>query len=301
LALLTLEKRAKFDEDEALIRRDREALNSLRAEVRAAKKRKRDAVEEVKIRLVEKEAKDKHEAYELSKRRRIEPPVVQDNTAAQDTGPFVTPIGDPILPGDFLHQLQTAIAEGKFAIPGTSSNPVTSEILAVLAKHSSPVDQPMQLALTSQTETPTPTASTSQARTPKAAPKRTVVSKSKAAASKEVNVESLKTPALLSPISPKPSKSKAIARPKPAAKDAPTVKSMPDKELKLILQRFDEGNPGVTMVKLPKSRRKSAINPPSKELVEAAAKQTARRNSLRSTKDTEPGKGKTPITEPVNL
>jgi hypothetical protein len=47
---------------------------------------------------------------------------------------------------------------------------------------------------------------------------------------------------------------------------------MPDKELKLILQRFDEGNPGVTLVKLPKSRRKSAINPPSKELVEAAAK-----------------------------
>ncbi len=69
----------------------------------------------------------------------------------------------------------------------------------------------------------------------------------------------------------------------------------------MILQRFVEGNPGVTLVKLPKSRRKSAINPPSKELVEAAAKQTARRNSIRSTKDTEPGKGKTPITEPVNL
>ena len=57
-ALLTLEQRAKFDEDEALIRRDRETQNTLRAEVRAAKKRKRDAVEEVKIRLVEKEAKD---------------------------------------------------------------------------------------------------------------------------------------------------------------------------------------------------------------------------------------------------
>jgi hypothetical protein len=70
-----------------------------------------------------------------------------------------------------------------------------------------------------------------------------VVSKSQAAASKEVNVESLKTTALLSPKSPKPSKSKALAWPKPAAKDAPTVKSMPDKELKLILQRFDEGKP----------------------------------------------------------
>jgi hypothetical protein len=169
-ALLTLEQRAKFDEDEALIRRDREAQNTLRAEVRAAKKRKRDAVEEVKIRLVEKEAKDKHEAYERSKRRRVERPVVLDKTAAQDTGPFVTPIGDPILPGDFLHQLQTAIAAGKFAILGTSSNPDTLEILAVLAKHSSPVDQSMPFASTRQEETPTPTASTSQARTPKAAP-----------------------------------------------------------------------------------------------------------------------------------
>jgi hypothetical protein len=170
-ALLTLEQRAKFDEDEALIRRDRETQNTLRAEVRAAKKRKRDAVEEVKfIRLVEKEAKDKHEAYERSKRRRVEPPVVLDKTAAQDTGLFVTPIGDLILPGDFLHELQTAIAAGKFAIPGTSSNPDTSEILAVLAKHSSPVDQSMPFASTSQEETPTPTASTSQARTPKAAP-----------------------------------------------------------------------------------------------------------------------------------
>jgi hypothetical protein len=127
-------------------------------------------VEEVKIRLVEKEAKDKHEAYERSKRLRVEPPVVLDKTAAQDTGPFVTPIGDPILPGDFLHQLQTAIAGGKFAIPGTSSNPDTLEILAVLAKHSSPVDQPLPLASMSQAEKPTPTASTSQAWTPKAAP-----------------------------------------------------------------------------------------------------------------------------------
>jgi hypothetical protein len=36
-------------------------------------------------------------------------------------------------------------------------------------------------------------------------------------------------------------------------------------------------------------------------LVEAAGKQAARRNSLRSAKDPEPGKGNTPGTEPVNL
>lgn len=93
--------------------------------------------------LAEDKDKDKREAFERSKRRRVEPPLVQGNTAAQDTGPFVTPSGDPILPGDLLHQLQAAIAAGKFAIPGTSSNPVTSKILAVLAKHSGQVDQPM--------------------------------------------------------------------------------------------------------------------------------------------------------------
>jgi hypothetical protein len=48
--LLTPAQRAQFDEEEALIRRDREAQNALRGEVRAAKKRKRDA-EEAKIRL----------------------------------------------------------------------------------------------------------------------------------------------------------------------------------------------------------------------------------------------------------
>ncbi|EFX78693.1 hypothetical protein DAPPUDRAFT_245976 [Daphnia pulex] len=239
-------KRAKFDEDEALIQRDREAQNALRAEVRAAKKRKQDAVEEAKIRLVEKEAKDKREAYERSKRRRVEPPLVQGNTAAQDTG-------------DLLHQLQAAIAAGKFVILGTSSNPVTSEILTALAKHSGPVYQPMPLSSTSQAQTPTPTALTSQAQTPIVAPKRMVVNKKKAAASNKVDVESLKAPALLSPISLKPLKVKAIARPKPAAKDASTVKSMLAKEFKLILQRFDEGNPGVTLVKLPKSRGCSVI------------------------------------------
>jgi hypothetical protein len=49
---LTPAQRAQFDEDEALIRRDKERQNARRQEVRAAKKRKRDAVEEAKIRLV---------------------------------------------------------------------------------------------------------------------------------------------------------------------------------------------------------------------------------------------------------
>ncbi len=56
LALLTPDQRAQFEEDEALIRREKERQNALRQEVRAAKKRKRDALEEAKIRLVEKEA-----------------------------------------------------------------------------------------------------------------------------------------------------------------------------------------------------------------------------------------------------
>lgn len=115
LALLTAEQRAKFDEAEALIRRDKDRQNALRQEVRAAKKRKRDAVEEAKIRLLEKEAKEKREAYERSKRCRVETPRDhQSNTVALNTGSFVTPSGDPILPGDFLHQLQTALAAGKF-------------------------------------------------------------------------------------------------------------------------------------------------------------------------------------------
>jgi hypothetical protein len=184
LTLLTLDQRTQFAEDEALIRRDREAQNALREEVRAAKKRKRDAVEEAKIRLVEKEAKDKREAYERSKRRRVDTPPVRANTVAQETVPFVTPIGDLFLPGNLFHRLQTAIAARQFPIPGTASNPVTSEILAVITKHSPQVDQPMPLASTNQVETPTPTASTSQVRTPKAAPKRTAASKSKASTPK---------------------------------------------------------------------------------------------------------------------
>jgi hypothetical protein len=300
LILLTPEQRVQFAEDEALIRRVRETQNALRGEVRAPRKRKRDAVEETNIRLVEKEAKYKREAYERSSRR-VDTPPVRANTVAQEIDLLVTQTGDPIPPGDLFRRLQAAIAAGQFPSPGTASDPVTSEILAVLAKHQITVDQPMPLASTSQVETPTPTALTSQVRTPKATPKRTAASKSKASIPKEVNVEALKTPALLSLISPKPSKGKVIARSKSAAKDAPAVKSKPAKELKVILKRFDDENPGVTLVKLPRPRRKSAINPPSKKLVEAAGKQTARRKSLRYAEDPEPGKGKTPRTEPVNL
>jgi hypothetical protein len=83
-------------------------------------------------------------------------------------------------------------------------------------------------------------------------PKRPAASRKKAAASKEVYVEYLKVSSLLSPITPKPSKGEAIAWPKPVAKEVPAVSRTPAKELKLILQRFYEENPGVTLVKLPK-------------------------------------------------
>jgi hypothetical protein len=166
LALLTPEQRAKFDEDEALIRRDKEAQNALRQEVSAAKKRKRDAVEEAKIRLVEKEAKDKREAYDCSKRRRVDHPACQGNTVAPVTVPFVTPIGDPILPGDLFHQLQTAFAAGKFAIPGTASDPVVSDLLKALERFTTPVNEPPPSAGTSQAQTPQLSASTSQADAP---------------------------------------------------------------------------------------------------------------------------------------
>jgi hypothetical protein len=71
--------------------------------------------------------------------------------------------------------------------------------------------------------------------------------------------------------------------------------------LRLIIKRFDVDNPGVTLVKLPKGRRKSAINPPTQELVEAAVKQAVRRNSLKSAKDSEPDEGNSPVTKLVNL
>jgi len=96
-------------------------------------------------------------------------------------------------------------------------------------------------------------------------------------------------PALLSPISPKPTKGKALARPKTEAKSVAgrsrKAAVEPNKELKVVLERCDEQVAGVTPLKTPTTRRKSLFNPPTKELVEAAAKQTARRKSLRSSKD----------------
>jgi hypothetical protein len=242
LTLLTPEQRAKFDEDEAIIRRDREVQNALRGEVRAAKKRKRDAVEEAKVRLVEKEAIEKRKAYERSKLRSVDSLADQGNSVAPVKVPFVTPNGDPVLPGDSLTGLWTAIATGKFAIPGSASDPVTSGIRAVLAKH------------LNQAQTPQPSASTSQAKVVKTPRRQPAAGRKKAEASKEVQAQILNPPVLLSPISPKPTKGKAIARPKPVAKDAPAAKSTPAKDLRLILKRFDEENPDITLVKLPKAR-----------------------------------------------
>ncbi|EFX75120.1 hypothetical protein DAPPUDRAFT_108154 [Daphnia pulex] len=110
--------------------------------------------------------------------------------------------------------------------------------------------------------------------TTKPTSRRPVVSKKKAAASKEVDVESLKISALLSPIAPKPSKGKALVRPR-------------KKMVRVHLERCDEGTTGATPVKTPKPQKKFTFNPPSKELMEAAAKLTARRKSLRSSKDLE--------------
>ncbi len=69
----------------------------------------------------------------------------------------------------------------------------------------------------------------------------------------------------------------------------------------MVLERCDEQVAGVTPVKTPTTRRKSLFNPTTKELVEAADKQAARRKSLRSSNDLEPSKGKNPITELVNF
>lgn len=97
----------------------------------------------------------------------------------------------------------TALVSGQFAVPGTASDLVTSELLAVIARYAAQATQP------------SPSASMCHATATKAAPKCLAASKKQAAASKEVKVESLKFPAPLSPILPKPSKGKAITRAKP--------------------------------------------------------------------------------------
>ncbi|EFX74811.1 hypothetical protein DAPPUDRAFT_251474 [Daphnia pulex] len=58
---LTPEESARFEEDEAKIREDKEAANARRIEVREAKKRKLDAIEEAKVRLDENQAKANRE------------------------------------------------------------------------------------------------------------------------------------------------------------------------------------------------------------------------------------------------
>ncbi|EFX65559.1 hypothetical protein DAPPUDRAFT_333090 [Daphnia pulex] len=279
-------QRAQFDEDEAQIRRDKEAQNALRQEVRAAKKRKRDAVEEAKVRLAEKVAIEKRLAYERTKRRRVNPEADQGNSVAPVKVPFVTPNGDPVLPGDSLTDLWTAIATGKFAIPGTASNPVTSEIRAVLAKHLNQAQTPQPSASTSQAETPQPSASTSQAKGAKTPRRQPAAGRKKAAASKEAQAQILNPPVLLSPISPKPKKGKARVRP---TTETPDHLSDADalKRVTVLLRRCDEVDTGAKPVKTPKPRKKSLFNPPSKELVEAAAEQTARRKSLQATKEIE--------------
>jgi hypothetical protein len=299
LAFLTPEERAKFDEDEAQIRREKEAQNALRHEVRAAKKRKRDAIEEAKLRLLEKEVTEKRLAYERTKRRRVNPEADQGNSVATVEVPFVTPDGDPVLPGDALAKLWSALATGKFVLPGTASDPVASEIQAVLAKHLSQAGTPQPLAATSQAQTPQPVASTSQADAPqpgtskspakvvKPPRRQPAAGRKKAAASKEAQAQILNPPVLLSPISPKSTKGKGAARPKSGAKaksQDELIAEATENTCEVIVERFvAETKKGKAL----KPGRKSLFNPPSKELVEAAAKASARRKGLRSAAEVE--------------
>jgi hypothetical protein len=285
ISLLSAEERAQFAKDEAAIQSEKEAAKARRNELRSALKRKADAIEEAKVRLAEKDAKDRREQFER-KRRRTDTPQseVKCNAVALSVTPFVTPANTPILAGDLLHLLKAAIASGQFVVPGTASDPVTSEVLSLL---------------TPKTAQPLPSASTSQAQPPIAAPSKPVASKKVAATSKEVPTTIPKVPALLSPISPKPTKGKALARPKSVAK--PPAERKAAAEVRVVLERCDEKLAGVTPVKPPTTRRKSPFNPPTKELVEAAAKQSARRKSLRLAKESEPGKGDTSKPAPARL
>ncbi|EFX80297.1 hypothetical protein DAPPUDRAFT_318738 [Daphnia pulex] len=129
--LITPEERARFEEDEAKIREDKTKFDE--SKFARQKKRKRDAIEEATVRFAEKTAKDQCKEFER-KRRRVETSmqfITYGNTATLSTGPFVTPSGSPILPGDLLHefhQLQAAISADKFRIRGTLSDPITSKL-----------------------------------------------------------------------------------------------------------------------------------------------------------------------------
>jgi hypothetical protein len=132
---------------------------------------------------------------------------------------------------------------------------------------------------------------TSQAKVVKTPRRQPAARRKKAAASKEAQAQILNPPVLLSPISPKPTKGKALVRPKSATKihatKANEVVTVLAEDVRILLERCDEELPGAKPVKTPKPRRSSLFNPPSKELVEAAAKQAARRKSLRSAKEIE--------------
>jgi hypothetical protein len=164
------------------------------------------------------EAKDRRELYERSKRRRVNPLTSQGNSVAPETVPFVTPKGDPILPGDFLHQLRTAYAAGKFVIPGTARDPVVSDFAPQPSASTSQADAPQPSASTSQADAPQPSASTSQEKGAKAPRRQPAAGRKKAAASKEDHAQILNPPVLLSPIAPKPTKGKALVRPRSETK-----------------------------------------------------------------------------------
>lgn len=152
-----------------------------------------------------------------------------------------------------------ANAEGNIAIPGTSSDPVTSKLLALISRHANPGTPPSPPA--SKSHTPTPKAAFKQ---PKTSRKKTVTSK--------VDVQSLNVPALLSPISPKPTKDKVLVRPKPVTKShsqelEEVAAAETERTLKLILEGCDEKATGASPAKTPNPGKKSVFNPPSKDLL----------------------------------
>ncbi|EFX78556.1 hypothetical protein DAPPUDRAFT_246110 [Daphnia pulex] len=151
-----------------------------------------------------------------------------------------------------------------FAIPGTSSDPVTSKLLALISRHANPGTHP------------SPPASKSHTPTPKATSKQPTASRKKTAASKEDDVQSLNVPALLSPISSKPTKDKVLVRPKSVTKSHSqgldeVAAAETERTLKLILEGCDEKETGATPAKTSNPGKKSVFNPPSKDLVGAAS------------------------------
>ena len=109
------EKKPWFKEDEATIGREVEVAQARRIKLRAAKKRKAEAIEEARARYDEKQAKDQREEFEVKYLRdETSPPVLRCNTVALSRTPFITPPGAPIVVGDLLHYLKTVIASGQY-------------------------------------------------------------------------------------------------------------------------------------------------------------------------------------------